>query len=566
MKNTADIRGTRGMDRESWKFSLAAAGLALLLSAEGEALAAPGAGGNSDDEAIIGAHEADIPGRFDYGYGINVRPPAPVQSLAAVAAPTAVPWGGAQAKAKGYFGNPFAWNIVPLHVALLPDGRVFNFGTTEDGKQGGFVYDVWDPASGTHTTLPMNVPGVGITDIFCAGQSLLGTTRLLITGGDLTIGGTRNYSIPDAEVFNWTNNSLTSAGAMEFARWYPTIVPTPNGERVILGGRQDFVPGSQPLQVTGAPKPEVYNEVYGWRTLNNALNDAAYGAKNWYYPRGFQAANGKILIIANNSGKMFYLNPAGSGQVSGIAPKARTGGAQMPSLMYAPGKILSVRLNKQVDLIDVNGALPVVTQGPNTDQVRYWANTTVMADGRVFLNGGSAVSNKDSGSAKKALTWDPANPGLWSEADSAEKIRLYHSVALLMPDGSVLTAAGGAPGPVRQLNAEIYYPSYLYNTDGSPAARPTITAAPGNVQLGQPFQVSVSEPITRVTFLRVGSATHAVNMEQRFFNLACSGCFGGLTLTVTPPSNANFALPGYYMLFVFNGAGIPSVAKLMYLS
>jgi hypothetical protein len=305
------------MDRESWKFSLAAAGLALLLSAGGEALAAPDGEGISDDEAVISAHKADRPGRFDYGYGINVPPPATVQSLAAVVAPTAVPGGGSQAKAMGHFGNPFPWTIIPLHVALLPDGRVFNFGTTQDGKQGGFVYDVWDPASGTHTTLPTNVPGVGITDIFCAGQSLLGTSRLLLTGGDLTIGGRRNYSIPDAEVFNWKNNGLATAGAMQFARWYPTIVPTPNGERVILGGRQDFVPGSF-SQTTGAPKPEVYNEVYGWRTLDNALNDTAYGKKNWYYPRGFQAGNGKILIITNNSGKMFYLNPAGSGQVTGL--------------------------------------------------------------------------------------------------------------------------------------------------------------------------------------------------------------------------------------------------------
>ena len=552
------------MDRESWKFSLAAAGLALLLSAEGEALAAPDGEGISDDEAVISAHKADRPGRFDYGYGINVPPPATVQSLAAVVAPTAVPGGGSQAKAMGHFGNPFPWTIIPLHVALLPDGRVFNFGTTQDGKQGGFVYDVWDPASGTHTTLPTNVPGVGITDIFCAGQSLLGTSRLLLTGGDLTIGGRRNYSIPDAEVFNWKNNGLATAGAMQFARWYPTIVPTPNGERVILGGRQDFVPGSS-SQTTGAPKPEVYNEVYGWRTLDNALNDTAYGKKNWYYPRGFQAGNGKILIITNNSGKMFYLNPAGSGQVTGLAPKARPGGAQMPSLMYAPGKILSVRLNKQVDLIDVNGALPVVTPAPNTDQVRYYANTTVMADGRVLLNGGSAVSNKDSGSALKALTWDPANPGLWSVADSAQKIRLYHSVALLMPDGTVLTGAGGAPGPVRNLNAEIYYPSYLYNTDGSPAARPTIAAAPSNITLGGPINVTASEGISRVTLVRIGSATHSLNVEQRFFNLTFSPV-GGQAVTATAPSNSNFALPGHYMLFVFNGAGIPSVAKVMFLS
>jgi hypothetical protein len=233
--------------------------------------------------------------------------------------------------------------------------------------------------------------------------------------------------------------------------------------------------------------------------------------------------------------------------------------------MYAAGKILSVRMNRKVDLIDVTAAKPAVTPGPDTDQVRMWANTTVMADGRVFLNGGSAQSNKDVGTAYKAQIWDPSNPGQWSDAAVAQKMRLYHSVALLMPDGTVLTAAGGAPGPVRNLNGEIYYPPYLYDNGGAPAARPTIDAAPQNVKLGQAFQISVSGgPISRVTFLRVGSATHSLNSDQRFFNLGYSG--SGAQVTVTPPSNVNFALPGYYMLFVFNQAGVPSVAKIMWLS
>ena len=90
--------------------------------------------------------------------------------------------GDAQAGSKGFFNKPpgpaINWPIIPLHVALLPDGRVFNFGSTEDGKQGGFVYDVWDPAMGTgpgsHTTLPTIPGGRPLTDIFCAGQSLIG--------------------------------------------------------------------------------------------------------------------------------------------------------------------------------------------------------------------------------------------------------------------------------------------------------------------------------------------------------------------------------------------------------
>ncbi len=556
------------MDWTCCKSGLAVVGLALLVGS-GDALAAPAA--NSDDEAVIAAHEADRPGRIDYGYGIGIRPAA--EPATAALAPATVPGGGPQAKAKGVFGAPVTWPIIPLHVALLPDGRVFNFGSKENGQQGGFVFDVWDPAMGTsassHTILPTIPNGGTLTDIFCAGQSLIGTNKLLLTGGDLAIGGKRNHSIADAEVFDWGTDRLTSVQPMQFARWYPTIVPTPNGERVVLGGRQDFLPGTQPegpkIQVIGAPLPEVYTPALGRRTLTNASNDFAYGAKNWFYPRAFQAGNGKILIIANNSGKMFYLNPAGTGQVNGIARKARQGGAAMPSLMYAPGKILSLRLNSQVDLIDVNGTLPVVTQGPNTDQVRQWSNTTVMADGRVLLNGGSTQGNKDVGSAYKAQIWDPAKPNQWSEGATAQKIRLYHSVALLMPDGTVLTAAGGAPGPVRQLNAEIYYPPYLYDANGNPAARPTINSAPANVQLGQPFAINVGGgPISRVTFLRVGSATHSLNVEQRFFDLAFSG--NGQAVTVTPPSNINFAIPGYYMLFVFNAAGTPSIAKFMYLS
>ncbi|MFO1128669.1 MAG: galactose oxidase-like domain-containing protein [Rhodospirillales bacterium] len=566
------------MDGAHLRVSVAIAALTLLISAGLMGAGAPafGADANSDDEAVLTAHEADQPGRIDYGYGIGVKPRAPssIASAAAVAAPAGAPSAGAEAKTLGLFGSPsgpgaFSWPIVPLHVALLPDGRVFNFGTTEDGKQGGFVYDVWDPAMGTgaaaHTTLPTIPNGRPLTDIFCAGQALIGTSKLLIAGGDLTIDGNRNHSIADAEIYDWSADQLLSAGQMAYPRWYPTVVPRPNGEMVILGGRQDFIPGTETegIKGVGVLYPEVYAEGAGWRTLTTAGNDRAYGAKNWFYPRGFQGGNGKIVIIANTSGKMFYLDPTGTGTITGVAPGARPGGAQLPALMYRSGKILTVRQFQKVDLVDVNGKKPVITAGPDTDQVRFWANTTLMADGKVLLNGGSTVGNKDIGTAYKAQVWDPDQPAQWADAAVAQKMRLYHSTALLLPDATVLTAAGGAPGPVRNLNAEIYYPPYLYNSDGTAAARPTISVAPQTVGLGSAFQITVSEPVSRVTFLRIGSATHSLNADQRFFDLAYSG---GTQLTVTAPSNVNFALPGYYMLFVFNQAGVPSVAKIMRLS
>jgi hypothetical protein len=132
----------------------------------------------------------------------------------------------------------------------------------------------------------------------------------------------------------------------------------------------------------------------------------------------------------------------------------------------------------------------------------------------------------------------------------------------------VLTGGGGAPGPVRQLNAEIYYPPYLYKQDGSgePAARPTITSAPAAVRLNQTFtvQVAAGHQIRRATLLRSGSDTHAFNADQRFFELASSQ--SGQTVTLTAPSDANLALPGWYLLFLFNDAGTPSIAKIVRVS
>ena len=150
MSDVADIGEHEIMHRTSWKFCLAAACLALPLSGHGQAQAAPASDGQSDDDAVIAAHEGDRPGVIDYGYGVGVRPPAQptAQSLAR-------PWARPRSRGQAHrptqrlFRQPAATlpgRLSPLHVALLPDGRVMNFGTTEDGNQGGFVYDVWDPA------------------------------------------------------------------------------------------------------------------------------------------------------------------------------------------------------------------------------------------------------------------------------------------------------------------------------------------------------------------------------------------------------------------------------------
>jgi Galactose oxidase-like, Early set domain len=516
-----------------------------------------------DDAAPPIANEDDRPAPVDWGYGPGVRPnnarPAAREMMAG---PAAAPGAGADARTKGVFGPPVTWPIIAIHAVLLPDGRVMNFGTDEKGRQGGqFVYDVWNPTLGTDIAAHTVLPNTTSTDIFCAAQSIItGSGEVLIVGGDLTINGQRNFGNDRTTIFRPQANAITTDAPMLYARWYPTVVALPTGEMLVLGGREDKLPD------VPVPTPEVFTQNVGWRTLWGATSDAAFGevAANWYYPIAFPAPNGKVFVLGHD-GKMFYLNPAGNGTITQLAQQTLVGTQVLPSVMFAPGKILSVRRNKKVVVVDLNGPQPAITPTANTSQERFWSNTTVLADGKVLLTGGSAVANQLTGVAYAAEIWNPAN-GQWTPGAKAVTPRLYHSIALLLPDGSVLTGGGGAPGPVKNLNAEIYYPPYLYDGSGQPAARPSLVTAPRLLQLhlNRQFTATVGSgaPISRVTLLREGSVTHSFDPGQRFLKLGFTQA--GQTLTITLPSiDPNVVVPGYYMLFVFNQAGVPSVAKIV---
>ena len=119
--------------------------------------------------------------------------------------------------------------------------------------------------------------------------------------------------------------------------------------------------------------------------------------------------------------------------------------------------------------------------------------------------------------------------------------------------------------PQTNTNAEIYYPPYLYKQDGSGTLvdkRPQILEAPTFMSWGKDIQVKTDgADVSRVTLVHAGSVTHTMNFDQRMFDLSFKS--DGASLNVTPPGSANVAPPGYYMLFVFDKAGVPSTAKLI---
>src|SRR5205085_2246856 len=108
--------------------------------------------------------------------------------------------------------------------------------------------------------------------------------------------------------------------------------------------------------------------------------------------------------------------------------------------------------------VDINGSTPVLTETAPMGFGRHWPSATVLLDGRVAVTGGTQYANNGGADAVYAAElWNPAS-GAWTLAASAAQIRVYHSAAILMPDGAVLSTGGGAPGPVNNLNAELYFP------------------------------------------------------------------------------------------------------------
>ena len=128
-----------------------------------------------------------------------------------------------------------------------------------------------------------------------------------------------------------------------------------------------------------------------------------------------------------------------------------------------------------------------------------------------------------------------------------------------LPDGRVLHAGSGeGAGAPDQKNAQIFTPPYLLR-----GPRPDVTSAPDEVSYGATFRLETpqADGIVKVSFIRLGAATHAFDENQRFQWLDFSKDATGLT--VTAPSSSNRAPPGHYLVFILNGDDVPSVGRIV---
>jgi hypothetical protein len=430
----------------------------------------------------------------------------------------------------GQWGPVLTWPHAPIHSTLLSTGRVLFHGETPSTGQ----ISRWNPVD--NSIVSAAEPGY---NLFCSGHASLSDGRIIYTGGQLnTYSSDPDNGLNTAKRYDPVANTWTTLPNMTGDRWYPTNTTLANGDMLVVSGT-DVVNGLNRL-------PQVWQVASStWRNLTNAQTGYPL------YPEMFLAPNGRVFLADFTSR---YLDTAGLGAWTSVATMNVNGRSSYGSAaMYAPGKILFTGgvdpPTATAEVIDLNQTTPVWRAVPSMAFARRQLNLTILPDGKLLATGGSAnaVFSTAPG-VRQAEMWNPVTE-TWATMASQTRDRLYHSVALLLPDARVLTA-----GP--SSNAEVFSPPYLFK-----GARPTISSAPGTVNYGQTMFIGSAQAtsVTDASFVRVGSVTHALNMDQRINDLSVSQVAGGVLVTL--PTSANVCPPGYNMLFLLNGTGVPSVAR-----
>ena len=444
----------------------------------------------------------------------------------------------------GQWSAPVSLPAVAVNLVLLKNNQVLFY-------QDGSTPTVWDYVQNTFNSVPE------AANIFCSGHALLPDGRVLVAGGYGNSGTT--IGITNAEIFDPVSYTWTSVPNMQYRRWYPTATTLSDGTIMVTAGWQTSAH-------TNAGISEIYNAATNtWTSLTNANNPFET------YPFLYLLPDGRVLHIGGSE----YPTDTDVLNLSDVSwsvvdPTIVDGGS---ATMYVPNKFVkagSASDSQDVGpssnttfVLDMTQPSPAWQQTPPMVYPRSFMNLTMLPDGTALATGGE--TDRNGGNIANAVyaaeLWSPKTQ-TWSTMASMHTPREYHGTALLLPDGRVLESGMGADfGNVPdEKSAEFYSPPYLFK-----GPRPTITQAPAQLSYNSTFFVQTPDAasIASVVLIRTGAVTHFFDENERFLPLSFTQAPSGLT--VTAPVNANLAPPGYYMLFIVNNDGVPSVAPFVQL-
>ena len=462
--------------------------------------------------------------------------------------------------------------IVPVAAALLYNsGNVLTWSSYSadsfGGSPGGFTltstYFYGSQTVGQRRVQETN------HDMFCPGINIDSRGRVLVTGGN---------NANRASLYTPGNDQWTPLPDMKKARGYQSSTTLSDGRSFVIGGSWS---GGE-----GGKDGEVYSITYNtWYNRPKAAvqalltNDAqgTYRADNHAMLFGWK---GGWVFQAGPSKRMnWYDSNANDGNVAYAGNRADDGDAMCGiAVMYdaTAGKILVTGGAPNYQNVDSTASAFVVTIGnPNTPSQaqrinpmwykRIFHTGVVLPDGKVVIIGGQVYGQpfSDDTAQLQPEIWVPETTN-FIKLPNINVARVYHSVAVLLQDGTVFAGGGGLCGgcATNHFDGQVYSPGYLFDGNGNKAARPVINSASGEIRPGQTLTATTNGAISKWSLVRLGSSTHTVNTDQRRIPLTATGGPGGYNIVV--PNDYGILLPGYYWLFAINAAGVPSVGKTVF--
>lgn len=359
---------------------------------------------------------------------------------------------------------------------------------------------------------------------------------------------------------------------MHVKRWYPTLTELANGDVLAVSG------------LDGSGQVTEDNEVFDPKT-KNWTNRPDLRRHFPTFPALFQTQQrGMLFFSGSNSG----YGPANLGRAPGFwnltdnvfrpvpglrdpdqletSGSAWVGPVQDQKIMVVGGGGVgeSPKSTGRIDIVDLKATRPRFVPGPALPEGTRYPNLVTLPDDSTLITGGSSdYRGKGASDNHTARIFHPATDTLSLAADPNVG-RDYHSEALLLPDGRVITL-GSNPlfsdekdtitAPFEQ-RLEVYTPAYLYR-----GARPVLTDGPSSLKLGGKGTFTTADPngIVAARLIRPSAATHVTNVEQR--SIALGLARNTDSITVSLPSQPTLVPPGPYMLFVTNRDGVPSIAR-----
>ena len=504
----------------------------------------------------------------------------------------------AKPNVRGRFDVIGSSGVVAIHSNLLPDGKVLFTARPEYQRGGpnlemvarpqvpyGEIASVFDPTNGKV------VPSFVDDNVFCHGAILTANGRIFMTGGD--VGGGMGspaqglaIGLNKQRFFEYQSNTWRYDNDMLKTRWYPSPVRTTNGNVFIIGGATNGTSGI----------PEMTMEMYREGSAQNVLIRSPFleRTRAAYYPiTALIPGSGNIFMFGVSSWVILDQNNGAeieqaSENVQGIRQGGYPAGTVLLGLRPENGyrgvlAMFGGTNNPREEVaLDTVAKLTLTGKGPRRWRYdegkmpygRVVSDAILQPNGKVLLfngaqlgqTGGSVGGPLLKASALECFVYDPDAPdGQRFQVLNASPIqRLYHSSALLLPDGRTMVAgtdqATFNPRTAYEHRVEAFTPPWLLN--GTP--RPTIKSVPsGSISYGSTFQVTFEGKVTGVSMITPGASTHGVDFTQRLVFLAIENRNGN-TLTLKAPPNATIALQGHHMLFLLNG-DTPSKAKFIHL-